>query len=120
MFNTLGKNITTKDEPFIYHYFRLDMSTGILSEYQTEDKSLKLIEYPLCRKIFWVETNLSNELKTGYVKAFTKLGCDIPENFQVPNDKLRPIALHLADGDVLLMWTAKRDFGNWLSAFTHL
>lgn len=39
----------------------------------------------------------------------------------MPDEKMRPIALHMVDGDILLFWmSARREFDKWLTAFKNI
>lgn len=73
----------------------------------------------MLRKIVWVETNLSNELCVDFKEKF-KLISDqnVPDGFALPSINVKPICLHLVDGDLVLLWaSAKREYQKWLTAF---
>ena len=73
----------------------------------------------LFRKIAWVETELSNELNSDYESIFMK-HCQQrpPSGLWLPSVNIRPICLHLVDGDVMIFWASvKREYGKWLKAF---
>ena len=40
----------------------------------------------------------------------------------MPNDSMKPIALHLVDGQIILLWTPTNstDFEKWVKAFVSL
>ena len=60
MLRTHGPILDSKQEAWLQRYYRFDSTTSILSEHQDENKSRKLLEIVLHRKIAWVETNLAN------------------------------------------------------------
>ena len=67
---TQGGALTEKDEPFMTRFFRLDLNSGVLSEFQDNHKSRKLCEHLLLRKIVHIELNLSNKLREEHVDLF--------------------------------------------------
>jgi len=61
---------------------------------------------------------LSNRLRPGYEEFFDKYHGKLASNFTLPNERAQAIALHLVDGDILILWASiKREFTKWLSAF---
>lgn len=85
-------------------------------------KNRRLNEFVLLRKIVWIETNLSNELLSDHESIFQRnLQEGPPTGFALPRDNVKPICLHLADGDLILLWaSAKREYAKWLEAFQRL
>ena len=104
---TSGKQVSERDEPFLYRFFHFDLVSGILSEYNSQNQNKqKQAEYQLKRCIVHVETNLSNELRQGHEVFFRRHAGNLPSNFSVPLDRSRAIVLHLIDGDILFLWAS--------------
>ena len=74
LLRTAGKNLASaKEEAWNQKFFRLNFATGLLCEYQDENKDHKLQEFVLWRKISWVETNLQNKLRPEHEKVFRQI-----------------------------------------------
>ena len=112
-------NLTAKDEPFTQRFYRLDLHSGILSEFQDNHKSRKLTEHLLLRRMTHIEVNFSNKLREEHAELFSRYGCRLPKNFRLPSAKeLHPIAIHFIDGGLMIMWTPVHasEFDKWLAA----
>jgi hypothetical protein len=92
------------------------MNNAILSEHEGEKNSKKLGEMVLWKRIAWVETNLKNELRPNFAEVFTRLIDKKALGFKLPKATMRPFALHLVDGNMLLFWASENSFPFWVDA----
>ena len=66
-----------------------------------------------------METDLQNKLKKNEQQIFSQLiGCQM--NFKMPGQQVHPFALHMIDGDLLLLWASSNSLPKWIQAFKSL
>lgn len=99
------------------------MHSGVLSEYQDNQRSRKLDEVLLLRRMVHIEVNISNKLREETEDIFQKYDCKMPKNLKLPaSKKLRPVAIHFVSGELMIFWvpTETSEFDKWMAAFNSL